>query len=126
VIDAYFSTGNKKNSADRDLEQSGMIILSTDGNYYSYFKRSAMTTKTKVILGLVGAAAAGVVVGLLLAPEKGSDMRKKVKDTAGDWAGHLSDLFTTAKGEISNLKNKGSRVATEAGNTYNNVKESYS
>ena len=40
-----------------------------------------MTTKSKVILGLVGAAAAGVIVGLLLAPEKGSDLRKKVKET---------------------------------------------
>lgn len=85
-----------------------------------------MTTKSKVILGLVGAAAAGVIVGLLIAPEKGTDLRKKVKDTAGDWAGHLSDLFTNAKGEFDNLKSQGSRVATEAGNTFNNVRESYS
>jgi len=78
-----------------------------------------MTTKTKLILGLVGAAAAGVVVGLLLAPEKGSDLRKKVGQTAGDWAGHLTDLFANAKGEISNLKGKASRTA-------DNVTESYS
>jgi len=85
-----------------------------------------MTTKTKVVLGLVGAAAAGVIVGLLLAPEKGSDLRKKVKDTAGDWAGHLTDLFANAKGEIDNLKGKGSKVAGDAANKFNNVKESYS
>ena len=126
MIEVYFSQGNIKNSAAQDSEQSGMIILKSIEIIFLILKRSTMTTKTKVILGLVGAAAAGVVVGLLLAPEKGSDLRKKVKDTAGDWAGHLSDLFTNAKGEISNLKNKGSRVATEAGNTFNNVKESYS
>jgi gas vesicle protein len=85
-----------------------------------------MTTKSKVILGLVGAAAAGVIVGLLLAPEKGSDMRKKVKDTAGDWAGHLTDLFASAKGEIDTLKNKGAKAASDAGSKFNSVKESYS
>lgn len=85
-----------------------------------------MTTKTKVILGLVGAAAAGAIVGLLLAPEKGSDLRKRVKDTAGDWASQLTDLFANAKGEVDNLKSKGARAASEAGNKFNSVKESYS
>lgn len=85
-----------------------------------------MTTRSKVILGLVGAAAAGVVIGLLIAPEKGSDMRKKVGDTAGDWAGRLSDLFANAKGEVSNWKDKGSQLASDAANKFNNVKESYS
>jgi gas vesicle protein len=82
-----------------------------------------MTTRTKVILGLVGAVAAGVAVGLLLAPERGSDMRQKVKDTAGDWAGHLTDLFANAKGELSNLKGKAGKAAT---GTANNISESYS
>ena len=78
-----------------------------------------MTTRTKVILGLVGAAAAGAIVGLMLAPEKGSELRKKVSQTAGDWAGHLTDLFANAKGEISNLKGKAAKTA-------GNVTESYS
>jgi gas vesicle protein len=85
-----------------------------------------MSNKSKVILGLVGAAAAGVLVGLLLAPEKGTDLRKKVGKTAGDWASHLTDLFANAKGEINDLKNKGTKAATDAGNKFNNVKENYS
>ena len=85
-----------------------------------------MTTKSKVILGLVGAAAAGVIVGLLIAPEKGTDLRQKVKDTAGDWADHLTDLFANAKGEINNLRTKGSTAASDAGSKFSNVKESYS
>jgi gas vesicle protein len=85
-----------------------------------------MTTKSKIILGLVGAAAAGVIVGLVLAPEKGSDMRQKLKSTAGEWADHLTDLFADAKGEIQNLKNKGSKVANDAANKYSNAKENYS
>ena len=85
-----------------------------------------MTTKTKVILGLAGAVAAGVIVGLLVAPEKGTDMRKKVGDTANDWAGRLSDLFTKAKGEVDNFTSKGTTVAKEAANRFSNVQESYS
>lgn len=85
-----------------------------------------MTTKSKVILGLVGAAAAGVIVGLLLAPEKGTDMRKTIKKTAGDWADHLTDLFANAKGEIETLRTKGSKVASDAANKFNSTKESYS
>ena len=85
-----------------------------------------MTTRTKVIMGLVGAVAAGVIVGLLVAPEKGSDTRKKVGDTASDWAGRLSDLFTSAKGEVDNLKTRGSNLAKEAANKFSNVQESYS
>jgi len=85
-----------------------------------------MTTRTKVILGLVGAAAAGVIVGLLVAPEKGTDMRKKVGETATDWGGRLSDIFTKAKGEVDNLSAKGAGMAKEAANRFNNVQETYS
>ena len=85
-----------------------------------------MTTRSKVILGLVGAAAAGVIVGLLVAPEKGADMRRKVGDTASDWAGRLSDIFTKAKDEVDNLATKGTGMAKDAANKFSNVRESYS
>ena len=78
-----------------------------------------MSTKSKVILGLVGAAAAGVLVGLLLAPDKGTDFRKKISRTAGDWTNHLTDLFANAKGEVANVKGKASKAA-------GNMSESYS
>ena len=82
-----------------------------------------MNTQSKVILGLVGAAAAGVLIGLLLAPEKGTETRRRIGKTAGDWADHLTDLFANAKGELQNLKNKGAKQArsamNEAGNTLN-------
>jgi gas vesicle protein len=82
-----------------------------------------MTTKTKVILGLVGAAAAGVIVGIILAPEKGTDMRRKLGQTAGDWADHLTDLFANAKGELSNIADKATRKGS---NKYSNMKENFS
>ena len=56
-----------------------------------------MTTTTKVILGLIGAAAVGAAVGMLLAPEKGSDLRKNIADTAGKWSDKLSETFSKSR-----------------------------
>jgi gas vesicle protein len=84
-----------------------------------------MTTKSKIILGLVGAAAAGVVVGLLLAPEKGTELRSRISQKTGDWTSHLSDLFSSAKDEVGNLRRKGATAASEAGSRFNNVTENF-
>lgn len=89
-----------------------------------------MTTKTKLVLGILGAVAVGAAIGLLMAPEKGKKMRKKIKGTANDWANHLSDLFSAGKAEAENLKNKAIKGAKdlkgEAKNSLEKVKESYS
>jgi gas vesicle protein len=83
-----------------------------------------MTTKTKIALGLAGAAAAGVVIGLLIAPEKGKDMRKKLKKTAGDWADNLSNLFVKGQEEVEELKEKGRNAKAAAEEKVNKLKES--
>jgi gas vesicle protein len=89
-----------------------------------------MNTKSKVILGILGAAAAGVVIGLLVAPEKGSDMRKKIRKTAGDWADNLSHLWADGKeaadGALDNVKDKVKQARAAAEDKANKVKESYS
>ena len=41
-----------------------------------------MESNGKLIMALLAGAAAGVIVGLLLAPEKGSDTRTKLADSA--------------------------------------------
>lgn len=84
-----------------------------------------MTTKSKVILGLVGAAAAGVLVGILLAPDKGTEVRKKITQTAGDWASQLSDIFNNAKDQVTDLASKGAKAAGDAASRYTNT-ESFS
>jgi gas vesicle protein len=56
-----------------------------------------MTTRGKIVLGILGAAAAGVVIGMLVAPEKGSEVRKRIKHTAGDWVDNVGHLFKKAK-----------------------------
>ena len=54
---------------------------------------------TKIIGALLLGAAVGVAIGILLAPDKGSETRKKMADGA-------SDLATDAEEEIKEVKNK--------------------
>ncbi len=46
----------------------------------------------------------GFVLGLLLAPEKGAQTRKKVKETAEAWKHRLNHLFGKGEGELDELK----------------------
>jgi gas vesicle protein len=85
-----------------------------------------MSARTKLILGLVGAAAVGVAVGILLAPETGADTRKKIASTAGDWGTSLGDLFTSAKENVGKIRRRGSDFASQAADRYSDVRESYS
>jgi gas vesicle protein len=78
-----------------------------------------MSTQSKVLLGILGAAAAGVVIGLLIAPEKGKDMRKKIRKTAGDWADSLGELWTRGKEAAE-------EAATDVKDKVKSKKESYS
>ena len=60
-------------------------------------KFKIMSNSNKIILSLIGAAAVGVVAGILLAPEKGGDVRKKIADTATDIASRIGDWIALVK-----------------------------
>ena len=45
-----------------------------------------MSKSSNVLLALLGGVAMGAVLGLLLAPEKGSETRRKVSDAAKDFS----------------------------------------
>jgi len=85
-----------------------------------------MTTTTKVALGILGAAAAGVVIGLLIAPEKGAEIRNRIKRTAGEWADNLSHLFSDSKEELDEAMDKAKYAKSVAEENVNNVRESFS
>lgn len=65
-----------------------------------------MTKNGKIILGVLGAAAAGAVIGLLLAPDKGSDLRKKISKAADDFAGNITDMILSNKEKLYNAKDR--------------------
>ena len=57
--------------------------------------------KGKVIFSLLAGATAGIVAGLLLAPETGDDTRSNLRRSASKWGGELSKLVkdTLAKAQ---------------------------
>jgi gas vesicle protein len=89
-----------------------------------------MTTNTKIILGIVGAAAAGAIIGLLLAPEAGSELRERIKTKAGDFAGEIADLVATGKEKLAGLKDGAqdevNNLRSEAENRVNKLKQGLS
>ncbi len=68
-----------------------------------------MKTTTKVILGITVAAAAGAAIGMLLAPEKGKEMQKKIAEGAKDWLAEFSSLLTMGKNLVEEVKSTGAR-----------------
>ena len=86
-----------------------------------------MNSTSKTILAVMGAAAVGAVIGMLVAPEKGSDLRRRITDATGDLTTQLSDLLAQGKEQLNNLKNKAaseaSNYASETEERFNSVKE---
>jgi gas vesicle protein len=63
-----------------------------------------MNSTSKILITAIGAAAAGAVIGLLLAPEKGSDLRQKIQSAANDWADQLIDLVNSSREKLGEVK----------------------
>jgi gas vesicle protein len=65
-----------------------------------------MNGNAKTLLGIVAAGAVGVAVGMLLAPEKGSDLRKSIK-------GSIDDLGEKLLGFVGEGKEFASEITDE-------------
>ena len=87
-----------------------------------------MTNTSKIVLGVLGAAAAGVAIGMLIAPEKGSELRTKLADNAKTWADDLAQWLSEKKDESTSAAKKMSAkaedVVAEAGQEWNRAKSS--
>jgi gas vesicle protein len=54
-------------------------------------------TPAQVILGLTVAAAAGAAIGMLLAPEKGTELQNKIREGTRAWLDELGQILGTGK-----------------------------
>ena len=73
--------------------------------------------KGKVIFSLIAGATAGIVAGLLLAPETGDDTRASLRKSVTKWGGDLSklakDTLAKAKGEAPGHTNPDAAVSED-------------
>ena len=60
----------------------------------------------KIALGVLGGIAAGAVAGILFAPAKGTDTRKKILQKGNDYAGDLKDKFENLSGTLKSNYDK--------------------
>lgn len=65
-----------------------------------------MSDTGKVLGALVLGVAAGAALGLLFAPSKGSELRQKISENAGDLLDELTSKISEGKDVLSELKSK--------------------
>jgi gas vesicle protein len=65
-----------------------------------------MKENGKILSALLLGAAAGAVLGVLFAPEKGSETRKRIAENAEDLINQLQDKISEGKEALADLREK--------------------
>ncbi|MGZ5245683.1 MAG: YtxH domain-containing protein [Flavitalea sp.] len=77
-----------------------------------------MTSTSKVIIATLAGVAAGVAIGLLVAPDKGSETRRRIAEGSTDLWDSMKDQFSgmvdTMKDEYDHAKSAVSDMANKA------------
>ena len=82
-----------------------------------------MSDNSKVLVGLLAGLAAGAALGLLFAPEKGSDTRDKLSQSLKDFGDSIKDR---AADEINNLSALKDKVVDSIKSKIRDVEDEYS
>lgn len=72
-------------------------------------------SNTKTLLGFVAGAAVGALAGILLAPDTGTNTRKKIAGKAGDVTDSLKSSFNDFMGEVKKVYTTATEEAEDFG-----------
>lgn len=74
----------------------------------------------KILLGVLAGIAVGATLGILFAPDKGSNTRRKIAQKSDEYAGELGEKFNEF---ISMMTEKFEALKEEAAHNYKNGKQ---
>ena len=81
----------------------------------------------KIILGVLGGVAVGALLGVLFAPDKGDNTRKKIAEKSNDYADELKHKLDNVLGTITqkyeSLWKEGESLVAEGKSKFNEVKK---
>ena len=83
-----------------------------------------MKGSTKITIGILGALAAGVTIGLMIAPEKGSETRKRIKKRAESWVDQLGSVLSDGKKLMEDVQENSKNLKKTAAEKLGKIKES--
>jgi len=66
--------------------------------------KSIMNNNSKILVALAAGIAAGAVLGVLFAPEKGADTRKKILDQGKKMSDDVKNKFNKGMEKLNDLK----------------------
>ncbi|MCE3226376.1 MAG: hypothetical protein K0S32_927 [Bacteroidetes bacterium] len=85
-----------------------------------------MKDNTKILGALVLGAAAGAVLGLLFAPDKGSKLRQKIKEDAEGLIDDLAEKINEGKAALEEMKEKAMSKADDLRSKVEDEVDNYS
>ncbi|MBB6610874.1 YtxH domain-containing protein [Pontibacter sp. Tf4] len=98
------SSSSYSGSSERDA--LGHRTPARTSSYSSETTKRKGTSGGKVIAGVLAGAGVGILAGILLAPEKGKDLRKQVANSASRIGDRVTKSFGSTKDKVSSWTNK--------------------